>query len=35
MADAIQNGDAGEAVKEAAKVVGYVAQALGHLSAGN
>jgi len=35
MADAIANGDVGAAVKHAAKVVGYGAQAAGHLSENN
>lgn len=35
MASAIASGDVGSAVKHAAKVVGYGAQAAGHLSEGN
>ena len=35
MADAISKGEVGAAVKHAAKVVGYGAQAAGHLSEGN
>jgi hypothetical protein len=35
LANAISNGNAGDAVKYAAKVVGYGAQVAGHLSAGN
>ena len=35
LADAISKGDAGGAVKEAAKVVGYGAQVAGHTVEGN
>ncbi|WP_284126058.1 hypothetical protein [Parerythrobacter aestuarii] len=35
LADAVMKGDAGEAVKQAAKVVGYGSQAAGHLVEGN
>lgn len=35
LADAVTSGDAGEAVKQAAKVVGYGSQAAGHLVEGN
>ncbi len=35
MASAISKGDLGAAAKHAAKVVGYGAQAAGHLSEGN